>query len=106
MALKEPVGHGARLVQIQIYADAETLRPANQVVERPQPPFPARAQLRREGKFYQLIQHALKPHALHAHARVALKQPVGEWIQLGREQRVAVEGEIGASCIIQSERAR
>lgn len=95
IAREEGVRHGARLVQIQIHADAVPLRARNQPVQRRDARFPARGERRIEGKGRKLIEDALQPHAAHAHARVLGQQRVRKGIERGIAEWIAIEGEIG-----------
>ncbi len=95
MTGKEGGGHGARLVDVEVDADAESPGALDQFPEVGEPSRMVFAEFRkRVPARRQVPQQALQPHAVDAGLRQARQQSVGVGIQLGGQQRIAVDGHV------------
>ena len=93
---EEHGGHGARLVHVEIDADAVSGRAFHKRAETVETTFVTRTKLwKRCSAGGQIAQHNMQPHTVHADGGKPFKKAIGIRIKLRIDQWVAIDREIG-----------
>ena len=89
-ALKEPLRHGTRFIEVKKDAHALTLCPCDQLAQVFEAGLIPLAAFRLPRKRRQLVQYALEPDSIDARLGKTRQQTIRVWVRIGIQQRITV----------------